>query len=111
MPPSAPLAPKRCPTRGLPSISRYSRPCALTFQRIPRSLYFLSTYCSHRSGGSRICPSASTTLVYAILLSPLQQLWRTTHRVWTRSRIHQHLALPGTSYSWLSKVSTLPHTL
>lgn len=42
-------------------------------------------------------------LVYTILLSPLRQLRRTTHRVWTRYRINQNLDLPRTSYSWISK--------
>ena len=45
---------------GTPSVSRYSQPALSLRMRGPRTLNSFSRYCSQRSGGSQMWPSAST---------------------------------------------------
>src|SRR5271156_1500879 len=82
MPPSEPSKPGDVILARLRSISRYSKPSSPTRIRIARSRYLGSMYFSHRSGGSRICPSASMTRASAgIILS--------SKKLENRDRIHR----------------------
>src|SRR5436190_8497205 len=52
--------PRRLSCERFPPISNSSSPCSSRTIRNARSRYCGSMYCSQRSGGSRMCPSAST---------------------------------------------------
>src|SRR5208283_4173994 len=56
---------------GLPSTSAYSQPSSSRLIRIARGRYFTSRYFSQRSGGSRICPSASMIIGSLLLASAI----------------------------------------